>query len=73
MRTTFTNRANCKFINTSIYLSGYKLKVFYIPRKLNFILNALSRLKAIGNTGNPEGILVLDDVWEDSANYFKGI
>ncbi|KAK1774019.1 hypothetical protein QBC45DRAFT_455067 [Copromyces sp. CBS 386.78] len=73
LRTTSTDRTNRRLINASIYLSRYNLKVFHIPGKLNFVLNALSRLKVIGDAGNPDGTPIFDDVWEDLAFYFNDV
>ena len=66
LRTTSTDRANRRLINASIYLSQYKLKVYHVPGKLNFVPDALSRLKTkedIPGDVNPDGVPVLDDVW----------
>ncbi|KAL0474812.1 hypothetical protein QR685DRAFT_431960, partial [Neurospora intermedia] len=49
-------------INILIYLFRYKLKVFYIPEKLNFVLNTLNHLKAISNNGNPNRTVVPNNI-----------
>ena len=40
---TSIDRANRRLINVSIYLSAYKLNVYYLVRRLNLILDAFSR------------------------------
>ncbi len=42
-----TDRANRRLITALVYLSEYDLKVFHLSRRLNYVPNALSRLKAI--------------------------
>lgn len=61
--TSSTDRANRRLINASIYLSQYDLKIFHLPGRLNFIPDALSRLRAVQDKpGRLEGEAVLDDI-----------
>ncbi|KAL0472782.1 hypothetical protein QR685DRAFT_435774, partial [Neurospora intermedia] len=59
---TFTDRTNRRLSNISIYLFRYKLKVFYISVKLNFVLDVFSRLKAIRDNSNPDRTAILDNI-----------
>jgi hypothetical protein len=62
--TSSTDRANRRLINASVYLSQYDLKVFHLPGRLNFVPDALSRLKALDDTvERPEGDAILDNIW----------
>ncbi|KAL2017178.1 hypothetical protein VTK56DRAFT_2498 [Thermocarpiscus australiensis] len=62
--TSSTDRANRKLINASIYLSQYDLKVYYLPGRLNFVPDALSRLKALQDQPErKEGDVILDNIW----------
>ncbi len=45
--TSSTDRANRRLITALVYLSEYDLKVFYLPRRLNYVPDVLSRLKAM--------------------------
>src|SRR3954466_13928619 len=61
--TSLTDRANRRLINASIYLSSYALKLYYLLGILNFVPNALSRLKVVGDvTLRPKGDAVLDEI-----------
>jgi len=61
--TSSTDRANRRLITASIYLPGYDLKVFHLPRRLNFIPDVLSRLKALEDpVERGEGEVVLDNI-----------
>ena len=44
IQTTDLTKANPKLINTTNYLSKYETNFYYIPRKINVILDTLSRL-----------------------------
>lgn len=64
METTSTDRANKRLINASVYLSQFNLKVHHLAGKLNFVPDALSRLRAKTDTPQrPDGVPSLDDVW----------
>ncbi len=61
--TSSTDRANRRLITASVYLSEYDLKVFHLPGRLNYVPDALSRLKAMQDVPErPDGDVVLDDV-----------
>ena len=47
LTTTSTEYSNYRLIYIAIYLSEYNLQIYYLPRRLNFILDILSRLKAL--------------------------
>jgi hypothetical protein len=64
LNTASTDRANRRLINASVYLSQYDLKVYHLPGKVNFVPDALSRLRTIQDgPEQPEGDAILDDVW----------
>jgi hypothetical protein len=61
--TSSTDRANRRLITASIYLSEYDLKVYHLPGRLNYVPDALSRLKALTDpVDRPDGDAVLDMV-----------
>lgn len=61
--TSSTDRANRRLITASVYLSEYDLKVFHLPGRLNFVPDALSRLRALQDpVERPEGEVILDSV-----------
>ena len=45
--TTSTERSNYRLIYVAIYLSKYNLQIYHLPGRLNFVLDILSRLKAL--------------------------
>ena len=47
LTTISTEYSNCYLIYVAIYLSEYNLQIYYLPGRLNFILDTLSRLKAL--------------------------
>ena len=47
LTTTSIECSNCCLIYVVIYLSEYNLQIYYLPRRLNFVLDTLSRLKAL--------------------------
>jgi hypothetical protein len=49
LNTISTDRANRRFTNASVYLLVYFLDVYYMFGRLNFVLDALSRLRAFGD------------------------
>lgn len=68
LRTSSTDRANRRLISASVYLSQFNIKGVHFPGRLNFVPDALSRLKAKGDPLEPhEGDVVLDNVWFSSA------
>ena len=61
--------SNRRLIYIAIYLSEYNLQIYYLPRCLNFVLNALSRLKVLQDKPkDPKDIVVVnsDDVVLDN-------
>ena len=47
LTTTSTERSNRRLICAAIYLSEYNLQIYHLPGRLNFVPDALSRLKAL--------------------------
>ena len=45
--TTSIEYSNRRLIYVAIYLSEYNLQIYHLPRRLNFVLDTLSRLKAL--------------------------
>ena len=45
--TTSIEHSNHRLIYVAIYLSKYNLQIYYLPRRLNFVLDILSRLKVL--------------------------
>ena len=69
LSTSSTDRVNKRFVNASIYLLQYSLRVYHLPGRLNVVPDALSRLRAVQDkevdsrlhrTDKPP---VLDTVW----------
>ncbi len=59
-----TNRANRRLITTSIYLSKYELKVYYLLGRLNYVPDVLNCLRALTDlepNNRANGDVVLDD------------
>jgi hypothetical protein len=67
LNTISTDRANCRLTNVLVYLSIYPLDVYYISRRLNLVLDTLSRLQVSGDDvvrQNEEVEPVLNDIWD---------
>ena len=47
LTTTSIEYSNCRLIYIAIYLSKYNLQIYYLSGQLNFVLDTLSRLKAL--------------------------
>ena len=47
LTTISIERSNYRLIYIAIYLSEYNLQIYYLPGRLNFVLDTLSRLKAL--------------------------
>ena len=63
LQTLLTNRANKRLINALVYLSQFDLKTYHVLRRLNFVPDTLSRLKAKQNKPNRfNKIAILNDV-----------
>ena len=53
--------SNCHLIYVVIYFSKYNLQIYYLPRQLNFVLDTLSRLKALQDKPkDPKDIAVVN-------------
>lgn len=69
LTTSATDRANTRLINSSAYLSQYGFQVYHLAGCLNYVPDALSRLKAIqdldaeGKVKRSDEPAVLDTVW----------
>ena len=73
LNTIDLTKANLKLTNATNQLSQFKLNIFYVPRELNIIPNALSRLltleeKASRDT-NPTNKLI--DIWSYIQNAYE--
>ena len=67
--TTSMEYSNRCLIYIAIYLSKYNLQVYYLPRRLNFVLDILSRLKVLQDKPkDPKDIVVVnsDDIILDN-------
>ena len=51
------DRANCRFINASVYLFIYQLDIYYMSSRLNFVPDTLSHLRTL-----KDDIVYKDDV-----------
>ena len=47
LTTISTERSNRRLICVAIYFNEYNLQIYYLPGRLNFVLDTLSRLKAL--------------------------
>ena len=69
LTTTSMERSNRYLICVVIYLSEYNLQIYYLPGRLNFVLDALSRLKVLQDKPkDPKDIVIAnsDDVVFDN-------
>ena len=58
------SRNKGQLISALIYLSQYDIEVFHLPGRLNFIPDALSRLRTVHDMPErDDGEVVLDDIW----------
>ncbi|KAK9769283.1 putative Reverse transcriptase [Seiridium cardinale] len=74
MITSSADKGNRKLVNSSIYLSQYGLQVYHLPGRLNFVPDALSRLRAVQDAASPNQPIkrsneepVLDNIWHVSS------
>lgn len=71
LNTTLTDQSNQWLVNASIYLSKYRLKVYYLVGWLNLVPNALLHLAALGDNKakeRPEEA-VLNSIWTNHYNH----